>query len=97
MLKANADHILVVIAHKPRVSAGGLFLPDSTTTAGKVVGQNKSNTQEAIVVSVGPDVTLDIKPNDRVLYEQFAGTMLDADGEELLVLSPEHLMAKLDA
>jgi chaperonin GroES len=74
-----------------RVSSGGIVIPDSATEKpirGKVlaVGNGK-------ILDNGEKRKLDISVGDTVLFGKYAGTEVKVDGEELLVMREEDIMA----
>ncbi len=79
-----ADHILVRRLEEQEKTSGGIIIPDTA----------KEKPQEARVIAVGPGPRLesgeirplDVKPGDRVLIGQYAGSEVTLDGEEHLIL-----------
>jgi chaperonin GroES len=77
-----------------RVSSGGIVIPDSATEKpirGKVlaVGNGK-------ILDNGEKRALDISVGDTVLFGKYAGTEVKVDGEELLVMREEDIMAVIE-
>jgi chaperonin GroES len=77
-----------------RVSSGGIVIPDSATEKpirGKVlaVGNGK-------ILDNGEKRKLDISVGDTVLFGKYAGTEVKVDGEELLVMREEDIMAVIE-
>jgi chaperonin GroES len=71
---------------------GGIIIPDSA----------KEKPQEGEVIAVGAGkrekgelIPLDVKPGDRVLFGKYGGTEIKLEGEELLILREEEILAKL--
>ena len=88
------DRVIVRRKEEERTTAGGIVIPDSATEKpnwGEVVaaGPGKKNNK-------GETRPLDVKVGDTVLFGQFAGTKIKFEGEELLVMSEDDLMAVLD-
>jgi chaperonin GroES len=78
-----------------RVSAGGIVIPDSATekpVRGKVlaVGNGK-------ILDNGEKRALDIKVGDNILFGKYSGTEVKVDGEELLVMREEDIMAVIES
>ena len=79
-----ADQILVRRLEEQEKTSGGIIIPDTA----------KETPQEARVIAVGlgqklknGDVRpLDVKPGDRVLIGQYAGSEVMLDGEDHLIL-----------
>jgi chaperonin GroES len=75
-------------------SAGGIIIPDTA----------KERSMQGEVVAVGPGkmdtngqrTAMSVQPGDRVMYGKFAGTEVDIDGQEHLVMREEDIMAKVE-
>jgi chaperonin GroES len=85
------DRVIVRRLEEERTTAGGIVIPDTATekpNRGKVlaVGKGKSNEK-------GEIRPLEVKVGDIVLFGQYAGTKIKHEGEELLVMSEDDLMA----
>jgi chaperonin GroES len=77
-----------------RMSSGGIVIPDSATEKpirGKVlaVGNGK-------ILDNGEKRALDISVGDTVLFGKYAGTEVKVEGEELLVMREEDIMAVIE-
>jgi chaperonin GroES len=77
-----------------RMSSGGIVIPDSATekpVRGQVlaVGNGK-------ILENGDKRALDIKVGDTILFGKYAGTEVKVDGEELLVMREEDIMAVIE-
>ena len=88
------DRIIVKRLEEERTSAGGIIIPDSATEKpiqGKVVavGQGK-------ILEDGSVRGLDVKVGDKVLFGKYGGTEVKVDGEELLVMREEDVMAVIE-
>ena len=74
---------------------------EETTKSGIVLpGQNKEKPQQAEVVAVGPggmvdgkEVTMLVTVGDKVIYSKYAGTEVELDGEEYLVVKQNDILA----
>ena len=90
-LKPLADRVVVKRLEAQEKTKSGLVLPDSA----------KEKPQEGKVVAVGTGRLLDdgaikpleIKSGDRVLYGKYSGTEVSIEGEELLILREEDVLA----
>ncbi len=88
------DRILVERVEEETKTAGGIIIPDTA----------KEKPQEGKVLAVGPGrVTddgkiqpLDVKKGDRVLFGKYAGTEVNVDGEERLLIREEDVLAILE-
>ena len=86
------DRILVRRIEEGESIRGGIIIPDSA----------KEKPQEGEVIAVGAGkrekgelIPLDVKPGDRVLFGKYSGTEIKLEGEELLILREEEILAKL--
>jgi len=89
------DRVIVrrIDANETKTS-GGLYIPDSA----------KEKPQEGEVVAVGKGKLLengsrvepDVKAGDRVLFGKYSGTEVKIDGEELLILREDEVLAVLE-
>ncbi len=85
------DKVVVKRLAAEEVTAGGIVLPDTA----------KEKPQQGRVLSVGdgrllPDGTRaqhQVKEGDRVLFAGYAGTEVTVDGEELLIMSEDEILA----
>lgn len=74
---------------------------EETTKSGIVLpGQTKEKPQQAEVVAVGPggmvdgkEVEMLVAVGDKVLYAKFAGTEVELDGENYLVVKQNDILA----
>lgn len=74
---------------------------EETTKSGIVLpGQTKEKPQQAEVVAVGPggivdgkEVTMLVSAGDTVIYSKYAGTEVELDGEEYLVVKQNDILA----
>ncbi|MFA5529364.1 MAG: co-chaperone GroES [Thiohalomonadaceae bacterium] len=88
------DRVIVRRLEEERTTAAGIVIPDTATekpNRGKViaVGKGKANDK-------GEVRPMEVKVGDVVLFGQYAGSKVKIDGEELLVMSEDDLMAVLE-
>ena len=77
------------------------LVAEETTKSGIVLpGQNKEKPQQAEVVAVGPggmvdgkEVTMLVEVGDKVIYSKYAGTEVELDGTEYLVVKQNDILA----
>jgi len=75
-------------------TAGGLIIPDSA----------KEKPQEGQVVAVGKGkrledgklVPLDVQVGDRILFGKYSGSEIKIDGQELMIMREDEVLAVLD-
>ena len=93
-LRPLHDRVIVKRMEEERLSAGGIVIPDSATEKpirGEVlaVGNGK-------ILENGDKRPLDISVGDKVLFGKYSGTEVKVDGEELLVMREEDIMAVIE-
>ena len=94
-LRPLNDRVIVKRLEEERTSPGGIVIPDSATEKpirGEVlaVGNGK-------ILEDGSKRELDIKAGDKVLFGKYSGTEVKVNGEELLVMREDDIMAVIDA
>lgn len=85
------DRVIVRRTEEERTTPGGIVIPDNAA----------EKPMQGEVVSVGSGKPLDngetrkpaVKAGDKVLFGKYAGTEIKIDGEELLVMREDDLMA----
>ena len=88
------DRVVVRRTEEERTSPGGIVLPDSATekpVQGEVLAVGKGK-----ISSNGDVQPLDVKVGDTVLFGKFSGTEVKVEGEELLVMREEDIMAVVE-
>lgn len=77
------------------------MVAEETTKSGIVLpGQAQEKPQQAEVIAVGPggvvdgkEVTMQVKAGDKVIYSKYAGTEVKLDGEELIIVKQNDILA----
>ncbi len=90
-IKPLGDHILIRRIEAEERTKGGIVLPDSA----------KEKPKEGIVLALGDGRLLDngervpfqVQLEDRVLFTSYAGTEIKVQGEELLLVREEEILA----
>lgn len=85
-IKPLADRVLVEPAAAEEKTAGGIIIPDTA----------KEKPQRGVVVAVGngkPDEPLTLKVGDNVLYGKYAGTELQFEGRDYLIMRESDIYA----
>ena len=88
------DRVLVRRMDEERTSPGGIVIPDSATEKpirGEImaIGNGK-------LMDNGDIRPLDVKAGDNVLFGKYSGTEIKMDGEELLVMREDDIMAVIN-
>jgi chaperonin GroES len=89
------DKIIVRRDEAESQTASGIFLPESSKDRPKsgvveAVGDGKLNTE------TGDRIALTVKKGDRVIFSSYAGTEIKLDGDELLIMSEDEILAIID-
>ncbi|MBG60949.1 MAG: co-chaperone GroES [Woeseiaceae bacterium] len=85
------DRVIVKRMEEERTSPGGIVLPDAATEKpikGKVLAVGNGRVMES-----GEIRALDVKAGDQVLFGKYSGTEIKVDGEELLVMKEDDIVA----
>jgi chaperonin GroES len=85
-IKPLADRVLVEPAAAEQKTAGGIIIPDTA----------KEKPQKGIVMAVGngkKDEPMTVKPGDTVLYGKYAGTEINVDGKDYLMMRESDILA----
>ncbi|MFO1504184.1 MAG: co-chaperone GroES [Steroidobacteraceae bacterium] len=88
------DRIIVKRLEEERTSAGGIIIPDTATEKpiqGKVIAVGNGK-----ILEDGSVRKLDVKVGDKILFGKYGGTEVKVDGEELLVMREEDVMAVIE-
>ena len=85
------DRVIIRRMEEETTSPGGIVIPDSATEKpirGEVVAVGKG-----LVLDNGDIRPLDLKVGDQILFGKYSGTEVKLDGEELLVMKEDDVMA----
>ena len=90
-IKPLYDRVVVKKVEMEQKTAGGIILPDTA----------KEESQMGEVVAVGEGRLLEngeirplkVKEGDKVLYSKYAGNEVELDGEKLLIIREEDILA----
>ena len=88
------DRVIIKRLDEERTSPGGIVIPDSATEKpirGKVVAVGKGK-----ILENGEVRPLDVKVGDHILFGKYSGTEVKVDGDELLVMREEDVMAVIE-
>ena len=94
-LRPLHDRVIIKRMEEERTSPGGIVIPDSATEKpirGSVVAAGHGKLNDS-----GKNVPLDVKVGDTVLFGKYSGTEVKVEGEELLVMREEDIMAGVEA
>jgi chaperonin GroES len=90
-LRPLHDRVIVKRLDNERTTASGIVIPESAA----------EKPDQGEVIAVGPGkktddgkvVPVDLKAGDRVLFGKYAGQSVKIDGEELLVIREDEILA----
>ena len=88
------DRVILKRMEEESTSAGGIVIPDSAAEKpmrGKVIAIGKGKRLES-----GEVIALDVKVGDTVLFGKYSGTEVKVDGEDLLVMREDDVMAVVE-
>lgn len=95
-VKPLGNLLLVRPKEAPQQTAGGIFLPDSASSDGPNWGE---------IIRKGPGKVLEngqvqpissINEGDTVLYGNYSGTKVKVEGEDMLFIREDEIMAVVD-
>jgi chaperonin GroES len=90
-LRPLHDRVIVRRLEEERTSAGGIVIPDPATekpVRGEVVAIGTGKLLEN-----GEVRPLAVKTGDKILFGKYSGTEVKVDGQELLVMREDDIMA----
>ncbi len=88
------DRVIVKRMEEERTSPGGIVIPDAAAEKpikGEVVAVGNGR-----ILENGEVRGLDVKVGDQVLFGKYAGTEVKVDGDELLVMKEDDIMAVIE-
>jgi chaperonin GroES len=88
------DRVIIRRLEEERTSPGGIVIPDTATEKpirGKVIAVGTGRITEK-----GEVRPLDLKKGDTVLFGKYSGTEVKVDGEELVVMREDDIMAVIE-
>jgi chaperonin GroES len=88
------DRVVIRRMEEETTSAGGIVIPDSATekpAQGEIIAVGNGK-----ITDSGDVRPLDVKVGDKVMFGKFSGTEVKIDGEELLVMREEDIVAVID-
>ena len=89
-IKPLADRVVIKNEEAEKTTASGIVLPGSAA----------EKPQVASIIAVGPggvvegkDITMYVKPGDKVIYSKYAGTEVKLDDEEYIIVRQNDILA----
>ena len=88
------DRVIVKRLEEERTSPGGIVIPDTAAEKpiqGKIVAVGNGK-----ILEDGKVRPLDIKVGDKILFGKYSGTEVKVEGEDLVVMREEDIMAIIE-
>jgi chaperonin GroES len=88
------DRVILKRIEEEEKSKGGIIIPDTAKEKpqeGRVVAVGKGKVNED-----GKLIPLDVKVNDRVLFGKYAGSEINIDDEEHLIMREEDILGVIE-
>ncbi|MFI4884675.1 MAG: co-chaperone GroES [Steroidobacteraceae bacterium] len=89
------DRVIVKRLEEERTSPGGIVIPDTAAekpVQGKIIAVGNGK-----ILEDGKVRPLDIKVGDKILFGKYSGTEVKVDGEDLVVMREEDVMAVIES
>ncbi len=94
MIKPLGDRVVIELVEQEETTKSGIVLPDSA----------QEKPQEGTVVAVGSGrtadngekIALEVNEGDRIIYSKFAGTEVNYDGKEYLIMRESDILAVIN-
>jgi chaperonin GroES len=89
------DRVIVKRLELERTSPGGIVIPDSAAekpVQGKVIAVGNGK-----ILEDGKVRPLDVKVGDKILFGKYSGTEVKIDGDDVVVMREEDVMAIIDS
>lgn len=93
-LRPLHDRVIVKRLEEEKVSSGGIVIPDSATekpTRGKVTAAGSGR-----ILEDGNVRPMSLKEGDTVLFGKYAGQEIKVDGEDLVFMREDDIVAVVD-
>ena len=93
-LRPLHDRVIIRRMEEERTTPGGIVIPDSAAEKpikGEVVAVGNGR-----VLENGDIRALDIQAGDKVLFGKYSGTEVKVEGEDLLVMKEDDVMAVIE-
>ncbi|PRP95210.1 co-chaperone GroES [Enhygromyxa salina] len=89
------DRVLVKRLEEEVKTAGGIYIPDSAKekpTRGKVIAVGSGRYDDD-----GKRKPLDVKAGDEILFGKYAGTEIKIEGDELIIMREDDILAVIES
>jgi chaperonin GroES len=92
-VKPLSDRVVIKNIESEETTKAGLVLPSAA----------KEKPQMAEILSVGPggvvdgkEIVMQVKPGQKVIYSKYAGTEVKIDGEDLIIVRQNDILAVVE-
>ena len=85
------DRLLVRRLEEKETARGGIIIPDTAKEKpmeGKVLAVGNGR-----VLENGKELAVDVKVGDRILFGKYSGNEIEIDGEEVLIVREDEVLA----
>jgi chaperonin GroES len=93
-LRPLHDRVIVKRLEEDRKSPGGIVIPD--TAAEKPVQGEIVEVGKGKILEDGNVRPLDVKKGDKILFGKYSGTEVKVEGQDLLVMREEDILAVIE-
>jgi chaperonin GroES len=93
-LRPLHDRVIVKRMEEERTSPGGIVIPDSAAEKpirGEIIAVGNGK-----ILENGEIRALDVKAGDKVLFGKYSGTEVKVDGNDVLVMREDDIMAVIE-
>ncbi len=90
-IKPLHDRVIVKRVEEEEKTKGGIIIPD--TAKEKPVEGEVIAAGDGKITEDGKKLPLEVKKGDRVLFGKYAGTEINIDGEEHLIMKEDDIIA----
>jgi chaperonin GroES len=88
------DRVVIKRMEEEKTSPGGIVIPD--TAAEKPIKGEVTAVGNGKILDTGEVRALDVKAGDKVLFGKYSGTEVRVNGEDLLVMCEDDIMAVIE-
>lgn len=86
-IKPLGDRVLVKLEESETKTAGGIYIPQTA----------QEKTQTGVVTAIGDDKdAITVKVGQKVMYDKYAGTSVEIDGKDHLIIKMPDIMAIIE-
>lgn len=94
MLKPLEDRVVIAVKDEAEQTVGGIVIASNAKQkpqTGKVVAVGAG-----AMTNDGQRIPLDVKENDEVIYDKYAGSEVEYEGQQYLVLHAKDIIAIIE-